>query len=1076
MSERRFGPETFREPSRDFGILPFWFLNGELDPEEMRYQLGELRAKGMQGVILHGRYGLEVPYIGETYLDRIALAVEEAKRLGLTTWIYDEMNWPSGTADKRVLKERPDLAQRYIECISFTIRGPWFMCLTGEDSRYLDFEKSEPVAAFAIGEDGAVLDLTANLSFEKVMPWEVPPGEWRLCYIVEKRADYYIDALDPEATTEFLRVGYEPYADAVGRTFADDVVGFYSDEPAMHYFLSAADNSVLPWTKHMFRRFAERNGYDLRPRLPDLFFEVSPDSSRIRHDFFTTLTAFYTDAYYRQIHDWCRERGVTFVAHLLYEEWLRRVTRVEGNLFKHYANMDVVGVDHLYPVIGTRDAPDQHVAIKVASSAAHHFGSERLICESFGGIFMDATMQRMKWIADWEFVLGVNVLNPHGFHYTLEGARKRDWPPSMFYQYPWWRHYERFSEYMSRLSESLTGGRHVAKVAVLYPINAMFAEYLPQAYTPAQEAIESAFNSITDTLMRLHHDFDYLDEDVLAGATIQATDEGGRLQVGDEEYELVLVPPMTHTKRATLEALERFAEAGGKVLGLGIGPERILGPDGLEEAANRVRSLFSREGAGFVEGDASALAADARAGGTLLRDALDDAIRALIDPDITIENDELFSLHRRKDGVDLFFVTNPTFDEQRARVSLAGDVQPVLLDPTDGAERPVGPVAGEDGRTSFELTLPPVGSTFVVVGIGEGRRIVDSNLQLDRVTEVAARGTGTSEEGWIDVRVNGHVARASARTGEVPEPIVLDGPWRFEPESLNALVLDRWEASPEREGASGSSPDDAEPDGWVQVGHGAWSYQLGAEPARAYPIPVWYRAAFDVDVVPSRLELVIDGFDGADHRIGLNGAEITAAPVRASFDAQMRSVDLTSQVREGRNELAIRLVVEGPTGGIVDRLKLMGTFSLAGSADGGWRIAAPAEELSAAPWTDQGYPFLSGTAAYRRTFELPAGFTGHRVFLEVPTQDDVIEVSVNGRPAGVRTWDPYVVEVTDLLDEGSNELSIAATNTLANLLNAVPRPSGLAGPPRLLARASFEFDLAAAEAAPAQTPTERSDG
>ena len=1063
MSGRRFGLETFREPSRDFGILPFWFLNGELDPEEMRYQLGELRAKGMQGVILHGRYGLEVPYLGEAYLDRIALAVREAKRLGLTTWIYDEMNWPSGTADKRVLRERPDLAQRYIECISFTIRGPWFMCLTGEDSRYLDFEKSEPVAAFAIGEDGRVVDLTRNLSFGKVMPWEVPPGEWRLCYVVEKRADYYIDALDPESTAEFLRIGYQPYADAVGETFADDVVGFYSDEPAMHYFLSAADNSVLPWTKHMFRRFAERNRYDLRSRLPDLFFDVAPDSSKIRHDFFTTLTDFYTDAYYRQIHDWCRQRGVTFVAHLLYEEWLRRVTRVEGNLFKHYANMDVVGVDHLYPVIGTRDAPDQHVAIKVASSAAHHFDSERLICESFGGIFMDATMQRMKWIADWEFVLGVNVLNPHGFHYTLEGARKRDWPPSMFYQYPWWRHYERFSEYMSRLSETLTGGRHVAKVAVLYPINAMFAEYLPQSYTPAQEAIESGFNSITDTLLRLHHDFDYLDEDVLARATIG----DGRLRVGDEEYELVLVPPMTHTKLATLEALERFAGSGGKVLGVGLRPERVLGPDGLVDAAERVRSLFSQSGAGFVEGEASELATDARSGGRRLRDALDDAIRALIEPDLAIENDELFSLHRRKDDRDLYFVTNPTFEEQRARVSLPGDVHPVLLDPFDGAERPAGPTVAEDGRTSFDLTLPPVGSTFVMVGSPAGRRIVGSNLRLDRVTDAAARGTGESEEGWVDVRVNGHVARTSARAGALPEPVVLDGPWSFEPESLNALVLERWEASPEREGADGRSPDDADAHGWVAIGHGAWSFQLDAEPTRAYPIPVWYRVGFEADAVPQRLELVIDGFDGSDHRIHLNGVEVTATPVRATFDAQMRSVDLTPHVRVGRNELAIRLVVDRPSGGIVDRLKLMGSFSLTRSAGDGWRIASPVDDLQAAPWTDQGHPFLSGTATYGRTFELPVGFAGHRVFLEVPTRDDVIEVSVNGRPAGVRLWDPYEVEVTELLTEGTNEVAIAATNTLANLLNAEARPSGLAGPPRLRARAAFELDLAAAEAASA---------
>jgi hypothetical protein len=838
----------------------------------------------------------------------------------------------------------------------------------------------------------------------------------------------------------------------------------------MHYFLSAADNSVLPWTKHMFRRFAERNDYDLRPRLPDLFFDVAEDSKKIRHDFFTTLTDFYTDAYYRQIHDWCRERGVTFVAHLLYEEWLRRVSRVEGNLFKHYANMDVVGVDHLYPVIGTREAPDQHVAIKVASSAAHHFGSDRVICESFGGIFMDATMQRMKWIADWEYVLGVNVLNPHGFHYTLEGARKRDWPPSMFYQYPWWRHYGVFSDYMSRLSESLTGGRHVAEVAVLYPINAMFAEYLPQGSTPAQEAIESGFNAITDTLLRLHHDFDYLDEDVLAEAAI----EDGRVRVGNEEYELVLVPPMTHTKLATLEALERFAGAGGKTLGVGLRPERVLGPDGLVDAAERVRSLFSRDGGAFVEGDASELADEARSGGRRLRDELDAAIRSLIEPDVVIENDELFSLHRRRDGRDLYFVTNPTFEEQRARVSVPGDVRPVLLDPTDGAERPVGPARSEDGRTSFDLVLPPVGSTFVAVGTPDGRRIVGSNLRLDRVTEATAHGTGTSEEGWIDVRVNGHVARASARAAAVPDPLVLDGPWRFEPESLNALVLDRWEASPEREGAAGTSIDDADPDGRVALGHGAWSFQLDGEPARDYPIPVWYRVSFDVGAVPSRLELVIDGFDGSDHAIHLNGTPIAAAPVRASFDAQMRSLDLTPAVREGRNELAIRLVVEGPTGGIVDRIKLMGDFSLDGDAARGYRIAAPREELPPEPWTSHGAPHLSGTATYRRSFDLPEGFVGHRVFLEVPTVDDVIEVDVNGRSAGTRLWDPYEFEVTDLLGSGTNEVAIAATNTLANLLNGVDRPSGLAGPPRLVARASFEFDLAAAEAAQAQP--ERTEG
>jgi hypothetical protein len=1049
---------AFRDPSRDYGILPFWFLNGELDPDEMRYQLGELRAKGMQGVVLHGRFGLEMPYVGDDYLDRIALAAAEAERLGLATWIYDEMNWPSGTADKRVLAARPDLAERYVECISFTIQGPWFMCLTGGDSRYLDFEHSTPVAAFAIGEDGQVIDLTANLSFHNVVPWEVPPGTWRLCYMVEKRADYYIDALDPEATEEFIRQGYAPYADRIGETFSDRIVGFYSDEPAMHYFLSAADNAVVPWTKNMFRRFSERHGYDLRRRLPDLFFDVAPDSPSVRHDFYTTLTAFYSDAYYRQLREWCAAHGVVFTAHLLYEEWIRRVVRVEGNLFSHYREMDVVAVDHLYPVIGTRSSPDQHVAIKVASSAAHAFGSERLICESFGGIFMDATMQRMKWIADWEYVLGVNVLNPHGFHYTLEGPRKRDWPPSMFYQYPWWRYYERFSAYMSRLSETLTGGRHVAKVAVLWPINAMFASYLPQDVTEASQVIEGGLNAITDRLLRLHHDFDYLDEDVLAEADVS----GGRVHVGDEAYELVVVPPMPFVRASTVEKLERFANGGGQVLGVLQRPERALGPDGLIDVAGRMDAIL----ADVAGGDPMTAIADANAGGSLLSDALRDAIGALIEPDVTLDNEEIFVLHRVRDDRDVYFAVNTTFDAQAGRMSIPGEVRPTLWDPTTGDELPVGPFEVADGRTSFEISLPPVGSTFVVAAATTGPAVVATNVTLERVDAATALGHARTEQGWIDVRTNGHVTRSAVDAAPSPEPLTVAGPFRFEPEGANALVLRSFRAQIDDGGSDGRwSAPDAEDASWLEVRPGAWSYQLAAEPDRAYPIPVRYRIAFEVDAPPDRLEVVIDGFDGSSHELFLNGEPATATPVRATFDSQMRSVDLTQLVRPGRNVLGVRLVIEEPTGGIVDNLKLTGTFSLAGDAESGYRIAAPRTQLHAGSWTEQGYPFLSGTGVYRSSFELPSGHSGHRSFLEVPMRDDVLEVHVNGQPAGVRLWDPYVIEITDQVREGTNELALSVTNTLTNLLNATPRPSGLAGAPTIVPHASFTFDLAALAAA-----------
>ncbi|HJR80315.1 MAG TPA: glycosyl hydrolase [Anaerolineales bacterium] len=1122
--------DNFRNPSRDYGILPFWFLNGELAPKEMMYQLREFRDKGMPGIILHGRYGLETPYVGETYLERIRFAVEEAEKLGLQTWIYDEMNWPSGTADKRVLQARPDLAERYIECINFTVRGPWFTYLTGADSRYLDFEKSTPVAAFAVRLDGdqEVIDLTPNLSFRDVIPWEAPPGNWRLLYIVEKIADYYIDALNPEATAEFLRLGYDPYASAVDAKMSTQMLGFYTDEPAMHYYLSGGDTPIVPWTKDMFRRFQARNGYNLRPRLPDLFFDIRPDSARVRYDFYNTLTEFYSQAYYQQIHEWCQKNNVLFTGHLLYEEWLRRLIRVEGNLFKHYTHMDVVGVDHLYPIIGSQDRPEEHVAMKVGSSAAHQLGSPRLLCESFGGIFMDTTMQRMKWIADWEYVLGVNLLNPHGFHYTLEGPRKRDWPPSMFYQYPWWPYYGEFSNYISRLSQLLSGGRHVAKVAVLWPMNSMFATYTPQSHNPFGDRTESDFNTLTDLLLRLHYDFDYLDEDTLASATIQ----GGAVLVHEEAYQLIILPPMTHLKLATLDHLEKFVQAGGRLLGMIFLPTQAFesgNGSGMVDISDRIAGLFGidpsetiknfrqahnlslsekehagggkvtfmrsyaltrrlpmrlqqqlgvpglPESAHFVIDDANAtryffsppegerqeITQEVNDERQAVTTALQKALNRLLAPDVIIDNPNIFYLHRVQDKRDIYFLVNTTFSPQSAQVTLSGVARPMLWNPSTGKQQPIGASIVSNGMTQFSLTLAPTGSAFVLTEPSAGARILETNMSMDTFTDQQAGGYGRVVKAFVQVEKDGQPERLFAEPAELVEPLVLDGEWEFRTENANALVIGSWlaiEENPARP-LQDYVALGADTTGWQTMVPGAWSYQLPSEPESDYPIPVWYRVRFEADDLPPKLELIMDGFAASEWKLYVNGQASTAQPVRSTIDSEMKALDITSLVQQGENTLALRLVLTSPTDGLLDLLKLIGDFSLKGSQNGSYRLAPSRPTLHPAPWTDQGYPFYSGRATFGRKFALPQDFQHQRIFLESPMSDDVLEVFVNGQSAGVRLWAPYEVEITEFLQPGENFVELRIANTLVNLLEAVERPSGLVGTPRLVPYPTFTFDL-----------------
>lgn len=49
--------EDFAKTIPEFGIMPFWFVNGRMDYDEMEYQLKEYKAKGIPGIYIHARFG-----------------------------------------------------------------------------------------------------------------------------------------------------------------------------------------------------------------------------------------------------------------------------------------------------------------------------------------------------------------------------------------------------------------------------------------------------------------------------------------------------------------------------------------------------------------------------------------------------------------------------------------------------------------------------------------------------------------------------------------------------------------------------------------------------------------------------------------------------------------------------------------------------------------------------------------------------------------------------------------------------------------------------------------------------------
>ncbi|MCX6901040.1 MAG: glycosyl hydrolase [Verrucomicrobia bacterium] len=83
---------------------------------------------------------------------------------------------------------------------------------------------------------------------------------------------------------------------------------------------------------------------------------------------------------------------------------------------------------------------------------------------------------------------------------------------------------------------------------------------------------------------------------------------------------------------------------------------------------------------------------------------------------------------------------------------------------------------------------------------------------------------------------------------------------------------------------------------------------------------------------------------------------------------------------------------------------------------------------------DDGIKFFSGTATYRKTFELTAEQAKRPVRLRLGEVKCIAEVRLNGKDLGIVWTDPWTVELTGAVKPGKNDLEIAVTNTWVNRL------------------------------------------
>ena len=103
-----------------------------------------------------------------------------------------------------------------------------------------------------------------------------------------------------------------------------------------------------------------------------------------------------------------------------------------------------------------------------------------------------------------------------------------------------------------------------------------------------------------------------------------------------------------------------------------------------------------------------------------------------------------------------------------------------------------------------------------------------------------------------------------------------------------------------------------------------------------------------------------------------------------------------------------------------------------------WGAPAEVEFPKLISWTDSaktGVKYFSGTATYHNKFIVQKDWfkQNARVMLDLGAVREIAEVTINGKPVGGILWKPpFVINVTDALKPGVNELSVQVTNLWPN--------------------------------------------
>lgn len=925
--------KDLKNPPKKYRPAPFWSWNEKLNVKETTRQVREMEKSGIGGYFMHARGGLQTEYMSNEWFDNVKATLTQGKKLDMLSWGYDENGWPSGFGSGIV----NGLGLKY-------------------QQKYLRYEETDA----PVNNDNTITNLNYN-DKNVHFYYEVNP--------------FYVDTLDGEVISEFIRVTHQSYKQNLGDDFGD-MTGFFTDEPQI-------SRNGYPWSFIIEEEYLKAYGEPLAPKLLGLFFDTDY-STQVKYNFWKLATNLFSENFMNNIYKWCQANGSALTGHLVLEEGLWNQIMANGACMPHYEYMTIPGMDNLGRMLNRIECSMQ------LSSVANQLGKKQILSETFAACGWNVSFEELRLVYEHQMVHGINYLCQHLEGYTLRGIRKRDYPATLFKQQPWWNDYRAFNDMVSRIGYLIAEGEINHEILVLHSADSAWANF---DINSNQYALKLT-GEMLDVMNRLERNqLQYH----LGDATIMerhAKVQNGKLTIGNGKYSVVVVPPCDCLASNTVRLLKEFKAAGGLIIFTDRIPAMV---DGIksDEIINLAKECVNTTAGKLISVIPESLC----------------KIKLKYKGD-KIANPILTAVRRfEEQKMTMYYLMNPCDVTHKFTAEVKGKSASIF-----------NAVTGKEEAVNFDTNgdLLKVNSTIfgnssLVLFVYDKPTKKSAKTAKEKLSPIKFSGKWQIESDdnaitldYCDVYFDGELAYKNIPIGDVQEKALSFGKkvkvklcFNFNVKQMGFSHLELVVETPE-----------------------IFDIAVNGNKIKKKIKGYYHDISFKV----------IDVFDYV--RKGENEITLTCDFVQSEqvYENAKKSLEFESEKNKLSYDMELEAIYLKGDFAVKTDCEFEKLERNAVRTSGDFYLTTAPKTLKSGSIAEQGYPFFAGSMTFKKTISLAKDECKSRSIKFSRLPSTVTKVKINGKNAGNIMWQPYEIDISKYLIEGENEIEITVTGNLRNLL------------------------------------------